>query len=100
MYTTKYIYLLRIIIVILLGLLLFLMTPVESRPHQKTIRLCSKSLSDALYLVCSTRGFNEPFSNNGDDNSKAPTGPGIVEECCHRWCSYEQLEQYCKPPSN
>ncbi|KAL2714913.1 insulin-like growth factor II [Vespula squamosa] len=69
------------------------------RSHLRTLRLCSKRLSDALYLVCSERGYNEPFSYSGEDEPRGPTGPGLVEECCYHSCSYVQLEQYCKPTS-
>ncbi|KAI4498167.1 hypothetical protein M0802_006653 [Mischocyttarus mexicanus] len=69
------------------------------RSSIRTLRLCSKRLSDALYLVCSDRGYNEPFSYSNEDEQRGPTGPGLVEECCYHSCSYVQLEQYCKQKS-
>lgn len=82
-------------------LLLNLFATMDCAPHTrfrlKTMRLCSRRLSDALNLMCSGTGYNEPYSYNGDDKPRAPSGPGLVEECCYRTCSYEQLEQYCKP---
>ncbi|XP_012280089.1 insulin-like growth factor I [Orussus abietinus] len=61
------------------------------------VRLCSKSLSDALQLVCQKRGgYNEPFSYSGEDDHHVARG-GLVDECCHKSCSIAQLEQYCKP---
>ncbi|XP_066591201.1 insulin-like growth factor II [Prorops nasuta] len=67
--------------------------------HQRTLRLCSRSLSDALYLACRGRGYNEPFSYSGEEEQRGPAGPGLVEECCYHSCSYAQLQQYCKPSS-
>ncbi|XP_043493370.1 insulin-like growth factor I [Polistes fuscatus] len=69
------------------------------RSNMRTLRLCSRRLSDALYLVCSDRGYNEPFSYSSEDEQRGPTGPGLVEECCYHSCSYVQLEQYCKQKS-
>lgn len=86
-------------ILLLLNLLATMDCAPHRRSHLRTLRLCSKRLSDALYLVCSDRGYNEPFPYNGDDRPRGPSGPGLVEECCHDSCSYEQLEQYCKPMS-
>lgn len=68
-----------------------------SRPQRRMLRLCSRSLSDALYLVCLERGYNEPFSYSGEDEPRVDHGQGLVEECCYHSCTYEQLEQYCKP---
>ncbi|EZA50633.1 Insulin-like growth factor I [Ooceraea biroi] len=67
------------------------------KSHLKMQKLCSKSLSDALYVVCRESGYNEPFSYSGEDEPRADTGPGLVEECCYHSCSYDQLTQYCKP---
>ncbi|KAK0174892.1 hypothetical protein PV327_010607 [Microctonus hyperodae] len=100
LYVTKYSHYFLKFLILMIIIDIKLLSVVNSAPHKGAqLRLCSKSLSDALYLVCSNRGYNEPFSNNGDDDTKpsVPSGPGIVEECCHRWCSYAQLEQYCKP---
>ncbi|XP_046429551.1 insulin-like growth factor I [Neodiprion pinetum] len=85
---------------------LLLVNESEARPSHMTFRLCSRSLSDALYLVCKDSGFNEPFSYSGEDNDEEDrrpvpsTGPrrlGLVQECCHRYCSLEHLQRYCKP---
>ncbi|XP_063975678.1 insulin-1-like [Diachasmimorpha longicaudata] len=70
---------------------------VKSAPVMEQKR-CSKSLSDALKLVCNGV-YNEPFSYSGEDNIRPASGPGIVEECCYRACSVAQLETYCKPTS-
>lgn len=67
------------------------------KSHIRMQKLCSRSLSDALYLVCRERGYNEPFSYSGEDEPRVDPGPGLVEECCYHSCSYEQLERYCKP---
>ncbi|XP_046748084.1 insulin-like growth factor I, adult form [Diprion similis] len=78
----------------------------EARPSYTPLRLCSRSLSDALYLVCKDRGFNEPFSYSGEDNDEEESRPvtntgsrrlSLVQECCHRYCTLEHLERYCKP---
>ncbi|XP_011145815.1 insulin-like growth factor I isoform X1 [Harpegnathos saltator] len=61
-----------------------------------TLRLCSRNLSDALYLVCRERGYNS-YSYSDDDETQVDNGPGLVDECCYHACSYEQLERYCKP---
>ncbi|XP_011266656.1 insulin-1 isoform X2 [Camponotus floridanus] len=67
------------------------------KSHIRMQKLCSRSLSDALYLVCRERGYNEPFSYSGEDEPRVDPGPGLVEECCYHSCSYYQLERYCKP---
>ncbi|XP_078032868.1 insulin-like growth factor 2 [Augochlora pura] len=83
---------------VMLGLvLLTLLHSVITVPYKRSLlRLCSKNLSDALYLVCKGRGYNEPFSYSAEDEPQDPTAPGLAEECCYRMCSYTQLEQYCK----
>ena len=70
---------------------------IHRRFYRRAVRLCSRSLSDALYLLCKDRGYNEPFSNSGETEVRHTTGPGLVEECCYNACSLEQMEQYCKP---
>lgn len=84
---------------VLLGLvLLVLLDSVTGIPYKRSLlRLCSRSLSDALYLACKDRGYNEPFSYSSEDDPQESDGPGLAEECCYRQCSYAQLEQYCKP---
>ncbi|KAL0125763.1 hypothetical protein PUN28_004667 [Cardiocondyla obscurior] len=67
------------------------------KSHIRMQKLCSRKLSDALYIVCRERGYNEPFSYSSEDEPRADPGPGLVEECCYHQCTYEQLEQYCKP---
>jgi len=67
------------------------------RSHLRMQKLCSRRLSDAMYVVCLHRGYNEPFSYSNEDEPRADPGPGLVEECCYHQCTYEQLEQYCKP---
>lgn len=80
-------------------LLLSVLSIVDSVPLNKslrgTLRLCSRSLSDALYLVCRERGYNG--YSYGDDEPRVDNGQGLVDECCYHPCTYEQLEQYCKP---
>ncbi|OAD57357.1 Insulin-like peptide [Eufriesea mexicana] len=85
--------------IVLVGLvLLTLLDTINSIPYKRSlVRLCSKDLSDALYLACKDRGYNEPFSYSGEDDPKDSVGPGLAEECCYHQCSYSQLEQYCKP---
>lgn len=85
--------------VVLLGLILLtLLDTVSGMPYKRSlVRLCSKSLSDALHLACQGRGYNEPFSYSGEDEPLDSLGPGLAEECCNRMCSFSQLEQYCKP---
>lgn len=87
--------------VVLIGLLLLaLLDSVNGTPYKRSLlRLCSKNLSDALYLTCKGRGYNEPFSYSGEEDPQDYVGPGLTEECCYRQCSYAQLEQYCKPSS-
>nr|QTE34461.1 insulin-like peptide 2a [Cataglyphis nodus] len=83
---------------VLLSVLHIVNTQVTLRKsHIRMQKLCSRSLSDALYLVCRERGYNEPFSYSGEDEPRVDPGPGLVEECCYHSCSYEQLERYCKP---
>ncbi|XP_072746531.1 uncharacterized protein [Anoplolepis gracilipes] len=85
-------------VLVLLGVLNVAYTQVTLRKsHIRMQKLCSRSLSDALYLVCRERGYNEPFSYSGEDEPRVDSGPGLVEECCYHSCSYEQLERYCKP---
>ncbi|KAL7303194.1 hypothetical protein TKK_0004397 [Trichogramma kaykai] len=67
------------------------------RLPRRSVRLCSRSLSDALYLLCKDRGYNEPFSSSDEEEIRHATGPGLVEECCYNACSIQQMEQYCKP---
>lgn len=80
-------------------LLLSVLNIADSAPlnksHRGTMRLCSRSLSDALYLVCRERGYNG--YSYGDDEPRVDNGQGLVDECCYHPCTYEQLEQYCKP---
>lgn len=73
---------------------------IEAAPTMQTFQLCSKSLSDALYLVCNGRGYNEPFTYNEGMQSLRASTIGLVDECCYQSCSMEQLEQYCKPASS
>ena len=91
---------------VLVALLLFHLLGVSyAKPFgsgQQTIRLCSKSLSDALYLICQGRGYNSPFSYSGEDEQRTSNtnGPGLVDECCLQSCSIKQLELYCKPAND
>uniref|UniRef100_A0A671PBS3 Insulin-like domain-containing protein n=1 Tax=Sinocyclocheilus anshuiensis TaxID=1608454 RepID=A0A671PBS3_9TELE len=43
--------------------------------------LCGTQLVEALLLVCGDKGL---FYQ-----------PGIVEQCCHFYCDYYDLENYC-----
>lgn len=58
---------------------------------ERKMRICSRSLSNTLALVCKGK-FNtwndtsEPHVNEND---------GIVHECCIEGCTLKQLEQYC-----
>lgn len=85
--------------IVLVGLMLLtLLDTVNSTPYKRSLlRLCSKSLSDALYLACKDRGYNEPFSYSSEDSPMDSVGPGLAEECCYHTCTYTQLQQYCKP---
>ncbi|XP_031838330.2 uncharacterized protein LOC116429478 [Nomia melanderi] len=87
---------------VMLGLvLLILLDSVIAIPYKRSLlRLCSRSLSDALYLACKGRGYNEPFSYSSEDDPQESVGPGLAEECCYRQCTLAQLEQYCKPKNN
>ncbi|XP_067209892.1 insulin isoform X2 [Linepithema humile] len=68
------------------------------KSHIRMQKLCSRHLSDALYIVCRGRGYNGPFPNSDEDETEVdPTGPGLVEECCYHRCTYETLERYCRP---
>ncbi|XP_029159240.1 uncharacterized protein LOC114931404, partial [Nylanderia fulva] len=60
-------------------------------------KLCSRQLSDALALVCRTRGYNGPFSYSNEDESTVDSSGSILEDCCYNQCSIKQLEQYCNP---
>uniref|UniRef100_A0A3B1K9F0 Insulin-like domain-containing protein n=1 Tax=Astyanax mexicanus TaxID=7994 RepID=A0A3B1K9F0_ASTMX len=45
--------------------------------------LCGIQLVEALLFVCGEKGvFYQP-------------GRGIVEQCCHFYCDYYDLENYC-----
>lgn len=78
---------------------------INAMPYQSSLRLCSKGLGDMLALICKDRGFNEPFSYSGEVTYEEERRPpsttgyrrGLVQECCHRSCSVEHLERYCKP---
>ncbi|KAG7187987.1 hypothetical protein KM043_013943 [Ampulex compressa] len=91
----------RLLLILALGLSLLRLAQCVpyKRLHVKSLRLCSRDLSNTLYIVCRDRGYNEPFPYSGEDEPRAPRGPGLVEECCYHSCSFEQLEQYCKPSS-
>ena len=65
------------------------------RHRRRAIRLCSSNLSDAMFLLCKNRGFNDPFGS-GESGGRSK-GPGLVEECCYNACTIEQMEAYCKP---
>ncbi|XP_028046271.1 bombyxin B-5 isoform X2 [Monomorium pharaonis] len=67
------------------------------KSHIKMQKLCSRKLSDALYLVCRERGYNEPFSYSNEDEPRGDPGPGLVDECCYHQCTLGMLEAYCKP---
>lgn len=95
-----------VVSIVLAFLIATLVVPADSFPYgdsgaPPTVlleRFCSKSLSDALYLICKDRGgYNEPFSYSREETQRSYSGPGLVEECCHSPCSLQQLEQYCKP---
>uniref|UniRef100_A0A672QYS2 Insulin-like domain-containing protein n=1 Tax=Sinocyclocheilus grahami TaxID=75366 RepID=A0A672QYS2_SINGR len=45
------------------------------------LQLCGTQLVEALLLVCGDKGL---FYQ-----------PGIVEQCCHFYCDYYDLENYC-----
>ncbi|CAK9823711.1 Insulin-like peptide [Anthophora retusa] len=85
--------------IVLIGLvLLTVLDTVNGIPYKRSLlRLCSKSLSDAMNLACKGRGYNEPFSYSSEDDPQDSQGPGLAEECCYHQCTYSQLEQYCKP---
>ncbi|XP_025992624.1 bombyxin B-5 isoform X2 [Solenopsis invicta] len=67
------------------------------RSHIRMQKLCSRKLSDALYLICRERGYNEPFSYSNEDEPRVDPGPGLVDECCYHQCTLGMLEAYCKP---
>ncbi|XP_007247543.2 preproinsulin b [Astyanax mexicanus] len=97
-------------------LLLLVYSPgTHSAPSQY---LCGSSLVDALYFVCGARGFF--YANRGERDLEAllavlsQTSPhenavegsplkkaelkvkrGIVDQCCHRPCSFSHLQNYC-----
>ncbi|XP_053984237.1 insulin-like growth factor I [Hylaeus anthracinus] len=83
---------------VLIGLILLaLLDTVSGVPYKRSLlRLCSKSLSDALALACKDRGYNEPFSYSAEADPQDSMEPGLVEECCYRQCSFSHLQQYCK----
>ncbi|XP_071554333.1 uncharacterized protein [Temnothorax nylanderi] len=85
-----------LIALVLLNVLYATDAQAYKKSHIRMQKLCSRKLSDALYIVCRERGYNEPFSYSNDE-PRADRGPGLVEECCYHQCTYEQLEQYCKP---
>lgn len=86
-----------LIVLVFLNVLYAQTTEVVRKKYTRMQKLCSRRLSDALYIVCRERGYNEPFSYSNEDEPRADPGPGLVEECCYHMCTYEQLEQYCKP---
>ncbi|XP_029515093.1 insulin-like [Oncorhynchus nerka] len=77
--------------------------------------LCGSHLVDALYLVCGEQGFfynphrptpatpyrksrqgwrvklERPWKDHEDQKVKR----GIVEQCCHKPCSFSHLQSYC-----
>ncbi|XP_076169041.1 insulin-like growth factor 2 [Ptiloglossa arizonensis] len=86
----------RMVLVSLILLVAFLDT-VNGVPYKRSLlRLCSRSLSDALALACKDRGYNEPFSYSAETDPQDSMGPGLVEECCYHQCSFSHLQQYCK----
>nr|CAD7256788.1 unnamed protein product [Timema shepardi] len=83
-----------------LTLLLVVMTtalPVNRR------RSCGSQLADILSLVCAGRGYNTPYSFDGEQTE--PSTPsksrrvsrGITHECCKVGCSWKTMEEYCLP---
>uniref|UniRef100_A0AAY4AQV0 Insulin n=1 Tax=Denticeps clupeoides TaxID=299321 RepID=A0AAY4AQV0_9TELE len=52
------------------------------------LHLCGSHLVDALYLVCGDGGFFYNPSSSKRDR-------GIVEQCCHKPCSLNDLQNYC-----
>ncbi|XP_043250283.1 insulin-like growth factor I [Colletes gigas] len=83
---------------VLVGLILLaLLDSVSGVPYKRSLlRLCSRSLSDALALACKDRGYNEPFSYSAEADPQDSMETGLVEECCYRQCSFSHLQQYCK----
>uniref|UniRef100_A0A8C7I7L6 Insulin n=1 Tax=Oncorhynchus kisutch TaxID=8019 RepID=A0A8C7I7L6_ONCKI len=95
-----------------------------SRSHMAVVlwslaqHLCGSHLVDALYLVCGEQGFfynphriprdlllyggfskldgwrvkqERPWKDHEDQKVKR----GIVEQCCHKPCSFSHLQSYC-----
>uniref|UniRef100_A0A673NP59 Insulin-like domain-containing protein n=1 Tax=Sinocyclocheilus rhinocerous TaxID=307959 RepID=A0A673NP59_9TELE len=73
-------------------------------------RLCGIQLVEALLLVCGEKGlfyygltFLPQFCANSDRACSTLQGTarstvakrGIVEQCCHFYCDYYDLENYC-----
>lgn len=82
-----------ILLIIIIGVMLHLVVASPLNRGDRTIRACSSGLSNALKLVCS-EGFYEPRSPS--EFKDLPSSGGIVEECCHKACSIETLQQYCQ----
>uniref|UniRef100_A0A673GZN2 Insulin n=1 Tax=Sinocyclocheilus rhinocerous TaxID=307959 RepID=A0A673GZN2_9TELE len=63
-------------------------------------RLCGTQLVEALLLVCGDKGlFYQPGRRIREHNFQVPCSQpslrGIVEQCCHFYCDYYDLENYC-----
>nr|CAD7401559.1 unnamed protein product [Timema poppensis] len=66
-------------------------------------RSCGSQLADILSLVCAGRGYNTPYSFDGEQTE--PSTPsksgrvsrGITHECCKVGCSWKTMEEYCLP---
>uniref|UniRef100_A0A673NCS3 Insulin-like domain-containing protein n=1 Tax=Sinocyclocheilus rhinocerous TaxID=307959 RepID=A0A673NCS3_9TELE len=69
-------------------------------------RLCGIQLVEALLLVCGEKGlfyygltFLPQFCANSDRAvpflRSTVAKRGIVEQCCHFYCDYYDLENYC-----
>ncbi|CAL1262099.1 unnamed protein product [Larinioides sclopetarius] len=69
--------------------------------------LCGKKLSDAVSLVCGNDIYvpreirNSPLGLMKDSEALSFLGRlnrqhrGIVEECCHKSCTVQELQSYC-----
>lgn len=70
-----------------------------SKIRRSLPKLCSTALSNTLAIVCRDHGYNEPFSHSENQQRYSLPGPGLVDECCYHSCTIQQLQQYCKAPS-
>ncbi|XP_022647275.1 insulin-like [Varroa jacobsoni] len=96
---------------ILLRALIVALTLVGSQCESVAVtrwKLCGNRLSDIAIMICQNRGgIYEPRERRSGLLERAVgsyerrirrSEDGIVEECCRKSCTYDQIIQYCARP--